>query len=256
MKKLFLLLIAFYSSVALSVEINEKQMLSISKKIVEETLVSSKLSGQYKETLRKHLEGVMYNEQVIGLLAKLSSENSSNNAQDSEKYGFNLMSGIREKSLLTLSTSDAYELLNLNIQLMSVMTDFECAQYVKKKRTDEGGLGRSVYELSGQLNFGAFKKYINFYDKAFQNLLSNKNYSSTLTPEELAIVKSEFREGMADMISKKPFVKEFFASGKSFSESSDADVCRVSKELLNVVVAGDKERAKKKASAYLTGQLY
>lgn len=256
MKKLFLILIAIFLSSAISAELTEKQMLSISKKIIEETLVTSKLNGEYKSTLKSHLERIMYNEQIVSLLTKVVSDNAVNNNADVEAMGFNIMSNLRDKSLLTLSNNEMYDLLNLNVNIVSKMTDYECAQYVKKRRTDEGGLGRSLYEISGQLSITSFKKYIGFYDKAFQNMLSNKSSSEKLNEREVEIVKADFRELMAEMTSKNVFVKDFFMSGKSFAESADSDVCRVSKELLKVVVGGDVEKAKKRTSAYVNGQLY
>jgi hypothetical protein len=256
MKKIFVVLISIFLSSAISAELTEQQMLNVSKKIIEETLNASKLSGDYKLTLKNHLEKIMYNEQIVSLLTKIASENSVTSNVDAEKIGFNVMSGLRDKSLLTLSNNELYELLKLNVNIVTKMTDYECAQYVKKRRTDEGGLGRGIYEISGQLNIATFKKYIGYYDKAIQNLVSNKSSSEKLSEGEVQIVKSDFRELMAELTSKNVFVKEFFASGKSFADSSDSDVCRVSKELLKVVVSGDVEKAKKRTSAYINGQLY
>ncbi len=241
---------------AFGAEITEKQMMEVSKKIIEETLSSSKLSGEYKSTLKRHLERLMYDEQIIGLLTKIAAENPTTSSVDAEAMGFNIMSGLREKSLLTLSNNDLYDLLNLNVSIISKMTDYECAQYVKKRRTDEGGLGRGLYEISGQLSIITFKKYIGYYDKALQNLLSNKSNSEKLNEYEIEIVKSDFKERMSAMASKNTFVKDFFTSGKTFANSADSEVCRVSKELLKVVVDGDVVKARKRASAYVNGQLY
>jgi len=256
MKKIVAIFIMFALSSAFSAEITEKQMMEVSKKIIEETLSSSKLKGEYKSTLKNHLESIMYNKQIIELFIKIAAENSVTNSVEAETMGFNMMNSLREKSLLTLSNNDLYDLLNLNVNIISKMTNYECAQYVKKRRTDEGGLGRGIYEISGQLNIVNFKKYLGYYDKSIQNILSNKSYSEKLNEREIEIVMSDFQERLSDMASKNIYVKDFFMSGKTFANSADSEVCSVSKELFKVVVGGDIEKAKKRASAYLNGQLF
>ncbi len=255
MKKLIFCIQMFLISTALSAELTEKQMKDVSRKIVQEALLSSKLEGEYKQVLKHHLERVMYSKQILSTLTKIAAENAVSTSSDAELLGFNVMTVLREKSILTLSNNDLYDLMNLNIALLAKMSDYECAQYVKKKRTDEGGLGRGIHELTGQLSISDFKKYIGYYDKAFQNLFIGKSDSERLSDSDAEIVSGEFQSLKRDLLTKDEFVRSFFASGKSFSASPDSDVCRVSKELIKLVVTGDREKAKKRASAFVNGQL-
>ena len=236
-------------------ELTQKQMKDILVKTVEETLVSSNLNGDYKQTLKFHLERLMYNEQMINLFEKMTNENSVTSIADAEKMGFVVMVGLREKSLQTLSNDDLYKLLKLNHDAMSKMTDYECAQYIKKKRTDEDSLGRSLYEILGNLSISSFKEYLGYYDKAFANLFSNKTNAIKLNDNELLQVKTEFLILMRELVTKDKFVSDFLSSNKSFAVSSNSDVCRFGKELLNVMVSGDAENAKKRVSAFINGQL-
>jgi hypothetical protein len=197
----------------------------------------------------------MLNEQVISLMVKITNDNTISSADDAEKLGFNVMSGLREKSMLTLSNEDLYKLLKLNLSLMSNMTDYECAQYIKKKRTDEDNLGRNLYEISGNLSLTSFEEYIGYYDKALGNLLTNKSSAKQLSKDELIEVRNEFQHLMRELVTKNKFVSDFYAKGLSFAESKNSDVCRIGKELLNVVVSGEPEKAKRRASAYINGQL-
>ena len=256
MKKLiFILMICSFASLA-QAELTQKQMKDILIKTVEETLVSSNLNGEYKQTLRYHLESVMYNEQIKNMLQKMINENSVSSIADAEKIGFVVMVGLREKALLTLSNDDLYKLLKLNHDAMSKMTDYECAQYIKKKRTDEDSLGRSLYEILGNLSISSFREYLRYYDKAFANLFSNKTNAIKLNENELLQVKTEFKNLMRELLERNKFVSEFTSTNKSFAESSNSDVCRFGKELLNVMVSGDAENAKKRVSAFINGQLY
>ncbi len=88
MKKLiFVLMICSFASLA-QAELTQKQMKDILIKTVEETLVSSNLNGEYKQTLRYHLESVMYNEQIKNMLQNMINENSVSSIADAEKMGF------------------------------------------------------------------------------------------------------------------------------------------------------------------------
>ncbi len=235
--------------------LSQLEVNGVFKKIIEETISSSKVNGEYRTSLKQHLEKIMYNEQMVGLLMKLSAENSVKNNAEAERLGFNIMTVLRERALLTLSNDDLYDLMILNISIMNKMTDFECAQYVKKKRTDDGNKGRNIYEISGQLSILEFKKYIGLYDKALSNLFSNKVESVKLKEDEITTIKAEFQKLRDELLAGNEFVREFFSSGRSFAESSDSDVCRVSKELYKVIVSGDKVRARRRVSAFINGQL-
>ncbi len=255
--KRMLTIIALYFCVgsAIATDLSQSEIKGVFKKIIEETITSSKVNDEYRTSLRQHLEKIMYNEQMVSLLMKLSAENSVKNTAEAEKLGFNVMAVLRERALLTLSNDDLYDLMILNISIMNRMTDFECAQYVKKKRTDDENKGRNIYEISGQLSIRDFKKYIGLYDKALSNLFSNKMDSVKLKEDEIIKVKAEFQKLRGDLLAENEFVREFFSSGRSFAESSNSDVCRVSKELYKVIVSGDKVRAKRRASAFINGQL-
>ena len=246
----------FTLSSAFSAEITEKQMKEVSKKIIEEILLSSKLNGEYKSTLKHHLEKLMYRNQVITLMTNIAKDKSVLSVADAEKMGFNEMTALRDKSLLTLTSDDLLKLLMLNLEIMSVMTDYECAQYIKKKRTDEDGLGRSLYEISGNLNIKTFKNYVGYYEKAVDNLFSNKGNISRISETELIQVKTEFEIRISELLARDKFIREHFTTGKSFAESTNSDICRIGNELLRVVVSGNVEEAKKRASAYINGQLY
>ena len=255
MKKYIAIFMILFVSSAISAEFTEKQMLEISKKVVDETLFFSKLKGEYKNTLKNYLERVMYNKEINRFFIQLALDNPLMSSSEAEILSFEIMTQLKDKSLLRLSNEDLYELLNLNIIIISKMTDHECSQYIQKKRTDEANLGRGLYEISGQLDLISFKKYIGLYDKALEKLISNKSDAGRLSENELADIKLEMKDLMADLVIRNEVVKNYFMSGKSFSDSPDSVVCTVGKELYSLFVSGDVEKAKKRTLAFVRGKL-
>jgi hypothetical protein len=256
MKKYLLLIFSsVYINSVIAAEFTEQQMREISKKVVEDTVATSKLTDEYKAILRPSLEKLMYDDRVIKLTISMINEESIHDTAGAEKLGFTMMGLIREKAVTTLSSQEMIDLINLNLKLISKMTAFECAQYIKKKRVDENRLGRGIYEIAGELTFIEFKRFVNLYDAAFENFFLDQKKSTQLPKNELDKVKSEFQGLMMKRVMQDEFLRNFFQSGKSFSESADSDVCRVGTEILKTVVSGEKKEIEKRVAAYVHGQL-
>lgn len=166
------------------------------------------------------------------------------------------MVSIREKSILKLSRNDQFELMKLNVLIASKMTDYECAQYFRKKRTDENGNGRGIYEIAAELEIGKFREYVKSYEKAFSLFLSDKDESIELSQQELKEVDADFGELFASLNRNKPFIAEFFNSGKSFKTGNDRDVCRIGNSILSLLISGDINKARKRTTAYIGGKLF
>jgi hypothetical protein len=256
MKKYLLLIFSsFYLNSVMAAEFTEQQMRELSKIALEDTIATSKLTDEYKAILRPSLEKLMYDDRVIKLTISMISEGSIHDIEGAEKLGYTVMGLIREKAVTALSSEEMIDLININLKLISKMTAFECAQYIKKKRVDGNRLGRGIYEIAGQLTFLEFKRFIELYDAAFENFFLDQKNSTKLPKNELNKVKSEFQVILIQRIMQDEFLRNFFQSGKSFSESADSDVCRVGTEILKTVVSGEKKEVEKRVVAYIHGQL-
>jgi len=250
--KIVSLIFLYFVSATVFAQISEKDLRSISDRIIEESIIEAKLASDYNEVLQAHLENLMLNKDVVGLIHDLIIESKVTTQSDAEKVGFEVMTILRDRSLKTLSNEDIYSLMVLNHSLLSKMSDYECSQYIKKKRTDEDNLGRNIFHIAGQLDIASFKKYFGYYNKAIFNMLSQVNASERLDDDQLNFVRNEFRKA----VSENRIIGEFFSSGKSFATGSINEVCNVGKEIIGLLISGDPETAKMKTSAYLHGQLW
>lgn len=247
----FLSLILFMSTTVFA-QISERDLRAISNKIIEESIINAKLTLDHGKALKSHLENLMLNNDVVRLLHELILENNVTTPADAERVGFEIMSELRDRALQTLSNDDINNLMILNFNLLSKMSDYECSQYIKKLRTDDGNLGRNIFQIAGQMDIDSFRKYLGYYDKAIVNMLSQEDASERLNSSQLSIVRDQFIKD----ISENKIIGVFFSSGKSFATGSNKDICTVGKEIIGLLISGDPESSKMKTSAFLHGQLW
>ena len=256
MIKVFIVAVVLFLSRSVHAELSEQQIRVMASNVVNQTISDSKLKGAYEATARKYLNGVMLNNKMIANMLILAKEAKIDSDAEAKEWGFNLLLTIRNNSILKLSSKDQFELLMVNTLIIAKMSDYECAQYFRKKRTDENGKGRPIFEIAMNLEIGVFKKYIEGYEKAFMLLVNNRDESTKLSGDELGKIKFEFGQLFTALNKEKPFISEFFRSGKSFSTGVDSDVCKIGSSLLDLIVGGDRGMAQKRTSAYLNSQLF
>jgi len=252
------LFIIFVTSICIGnsyAQITEKQLRVIFSQIVDETVVEAKLKGEYEKVARDFLNSTLLNKDVMNELLKIVKERNITDSKKAFELGFESMAIVREASMKFLSNRDLYDLMKLNIELLSKMNNYECAQYVRKRNTEKEGVGRGVYEIAGNLGIQEFKKYFGLYEKAFKNMMQKKNESQAISDSELQAARSDYRRFFMDLLEENADFNNFIKSGKSFNDLGEAEVCRFGKSLMGLVVKGDAASASVRTQAYLSGKL-
>ena len=237
-------------------QIGDGQVRVAMENAVNKTVDDLRLSEDYAWVARKAIREILLSKEMTALILKISKESKIESQSYLEQVGANIMTTTREKAVLRLSRQDLYRLVILNSKVASVMNDYECAQFYRKRRTDETGKGRSIYKIAANLDLKSFEEYLNLFTKAFLLFTSEVDESEKFTKSEIDSIKEEYAEKFSDLIEKKPFIADFFQSGKTFAKASDSEVCRIGKSLSELVVSGDKWSAQRRNAAFVQGLLF
>lgn len=254
MKILVIILLSFSMS-NLFAQYSEKQVRDILEQVINEEVKDANLKIEYERILADFLRKAVFSQRRISEITKTLNNTSVKNQDEAFKIGFSMAMSDRDKSIKFLSNRDLYDLMMLNVSILSLMSDFECSQYIKRRNTQEGGRGRSIYGIAGGLDLEKFKNYFAIYAKALKNMEGGKNESQFLMENDILKVKKEYQRLFNNMLDSDNRAKEFLKSGKSFSNAGDNDVCSVGKSLIGLIVKGGRESSEMRINAYISGRL-
>jgi hypothetical protein len=197
----------------------------------------------------------MLNKRAIAESTKLVNQVKSKDDDKLFQVGYQLMMVERDKSMNYLSFDESYQIMNLNIEILNKMNNFECSQYIKRKSTEEQGGGRTIYAIAGMLDLDKFKSYINLYSTAYENMVNGKSSKDELNINDLLNIRNEYRQLFIKLINENQKVGEFIKSKRSFNEIADSEVCLIGKEIMGLIVKGDSHAAGMRSKAFATGKL-
>jgi len=220
---------------------------------IKESPTLKNLSEDYRTALSSFLTKQLT--LTMPLMQRFVEEKKITSASEAERVGFLLMNQIRERSVMTLSKADLHQLGTLNLKLIGSMTKFECAQFIRKQRTDEKQKGREIFSIAATLPFNDFKTYLDLHEKALDNLFSKRSEAQQLSEDELQSAKKSFAAKMQTAAQKSESIRSWLKSEKGFNTEDDTTTCVIGTELYKLIMSDDDGRGVIRSVAFLRGQL-
>lgn len=172
------------------------------------------------------------------VILKFTEERKIKNEAEGEQIGFMLMSELRNRSVQILSSEEQIELLRISLEITQKMSPFECAQFIKKQRTDEKDKGRRITTILTDLNVNDLRSYTDLHVKALELLLTKKAKVKSVTNERRMEIRTSFID-LTKSYAKKDLNIKNILDGKSFENMSSVEVCETGRSIITMLLTED-----------------
>lgn len=266
------LVLVFFLTFALNVNATEKKEIDALIKslpagmveklmadAVESSISESNLTGQYEITYREKITKLFgHPEYQRGMAIRAVKHVKNKTSPEAKRLaGRKFAQAIRD---FGFKFSTAEELVihhDLITKILTKSSESECAQIIKKQPPDLKKGNRSLVEIASELPIKDFESWLKVSFAGQYRALDREKMRVKVSDEDSKKYSKAYYITYLKYLKSEPGALDRFRSVMSagFAESSDADVCRVGREMLGVMSAFKGVHKEKVIQSFVEGSL-